>query len=167
MVESKRTRHRLLLWLGSIGPLGHMPASGTVTVAVVGVPGYYLMHAWPMWVRIAVVVVFTGASVRLHDVGDRLLGEKDSRKLVWDELVGYWIAVLPAAAFTWQIAAVTFFLERIIDIVKVPPANAIERRWRGGWGVVGDDVIAGLYTAIILAACLHFVPDWMGIALTS
>ena len=93
-----------MLWLGSIGPLGHLPASGTVTVAVVGVPGYFLMYAWPLWVRMVVVVVFSGASVWLHEVGDRLLGEKDSRKLVWDELVGYWIAVLPAAVFTWQIA---------------------------------------------------------------
>lgn len=166
MVEPKKMGHRVLLWLGSIGPLGHLPASGTVTVALVGVPGYFLMHAWPLWVRIAVMVVFCGASVWLHDVGDRLLGEKDSRKLVWDELVGYWIAVLPATMFTWQIAVATFFLERVIDIVKVPPANSIERRWPGGWGVVGDDVMAGLYTALILAAGLRFAPGWMGIPVT-
>lgn len=164
MAEDMRSREKLLLWVGSIGPVGHLPASGTVAVAVAGIPGFYLMAGWPMPVRVGICVAFALASVWLHSVGDRILGEKDSRKLVWDELAGYWIAVLPASVFNWRIAAATFFLERFIDIVKVPPANAIERRWPGGWGVVGDDVIAGLYTAILLAAALHFTPDLMGVA---
>jgi len=65
--------------------------------------------------------------------------------------------------FTWQTAVGAFLLERLIDIVKVPPANIIERAWPGGWGVVGDDVVAGLYTWAILQGLCHFAGSIMGL----
>lgn len=148
--------------LGSIGPLGHLPASGTVTVALVGIPLYYLMHAWSRPVYAVAVGLFTLSSVWLHHVGDKWLGEKDSRKLVWDELVGFLIAVAWLNQFTWPLALAAFLIERIIDIVKVPPARWIERQWPGGWGVVGDDVVAGVYAAVALLALQRFVPALFG-----
>lgn len=149
---------RVLLLVGSIGPLGHMPASGTVAVAVAGVPLAYLMRTtlspWAYWL---VTALFALASIWLHDNGDRLLGEKDSRKLVWDELAGFFVAtgIMP---LTWPMFVMAFFLERIIDIVKVPPANWIENKWPGGWGVVGDDLVAGAYTLLILLGVEWWLP---------
>ena len=78
----------------------------------------------PLGWYLAVSVAFTLFAVWLHDVGDRLLGEKDSRKLVLDELAGFWFAVV-IMPLTWQMFTIAFFAERIIDIVKVPPANII------------------------------------------
>lgn len=141
-----------------------MPASGTVTVAVVGVPLFWLVHRWPAPMFVVATLAFTGASIWLHAVGDRILGEKDSRKLVWDEIVGFLFAIA-FVPFTWQLALVAFFLERFLDIVKIPPANWIERRWPGGWGVVGDDVVAGLYTCALLHGAIRMIPTWLGIAL--
>ncbi len=157
-------RHCVLLGIGSLGPLGHLPASGTVTVAVAGIP-FFLLVDWlepPLVPYLVFVFIFTAASIALHDVGDRILGEKDSRKLVWDELAGFWVAII-AVPFTWQLAVIAFFLERAIDIAKIPPANWIEQRWPGGWGVVGDDIIAGLYTCGILHAAIHYFPNWVGL----
>ena len=155
--RSSRAPGRVVLLIGSIGPLGHAPASGTVTVAVIGLPLFYLMHTWPWWVYTVVSLAFIGLSVWVHDVGDRILGEKDSRKLVWDELAGFLIAVA-FVPFTWQLALLAFLLERFLDIVKVPPARWIERCWPGGWGVVGDDIVAGLYTRLILFAIIALCP---------
>ena len=142
---------RLILIVGSVGPLGHCPASGTVTVAVVGVPLVWLAGRLgvPLWGYLAATVVLTLFGVWVHQVGDRILGVKDSRKLVIDELVGYAVAMI-AIAPTWPMLVIGFFLERAIDILKIWPANWVERRWPGGWGVVGDDVVAGLYTLVIL-----------------
>jgi phosphatidylglycerophosphatase A len=154
----------VLLLIGSIGPLGHAPASGTVTVAVIGLPLFYLMHTWPWWAYTIVSIVFIGSSVWVHHIGDRVLGEKDSRKLVWDELAGFLIAVA-FVPFTWQLALLAFLLERFLDIVKIPPAGWIERSWPGGWGVVGDDVVAGLYTRLILLGVMPFCPPtWLGLS---
>jgi phosphatidylglycerophosphatase A len=141
---------RLFLLAGSIGPLGHLPASGTVAVAVAGVPLCWLMRRYLAdgW-YLAVTAVFAVAAIGVHHLGDRLLGEADSRKLVWDELVGFFIAMY-AVPWSWPVVAVAFLLERAIDIVKIPPARWVDRHMHSGLGVVLDDVIAGLYTCALL-----------------
>jgi len=148
--------------VGSFGPLGYLPASGSVTVAIIGVPMFYLLHAWPAAAYAAFTLAFTAAAIALHAWGDRLLGTKDSRLLVWDEIAGFLFAVafLP---FTWRLAVIAFFVERTLDIVKVPPAPWIEKRWPGGWGVVCDDLIAGLYTCVLLHLLIHFAPGVAGV----
>lgn len=141
---------RALLLVGSIGPIGYAPASGTVAVAVAGIPLCWLMHRYlSAPVYLAVSVAFALASMWMHHWGDRVLGESDSRKLVWDELAGYFFAMF-LVPFGLKAAVVAFFLERFIDIVKVPPANWVDRRMHNGVGVVLDDVIAGIYTCAIM-----------------
>ncbi|MFH0980740.1 MAG: phosphatidylglycerophosphatase A [Planctomycetota bacterium] len=154
---------RCLLLIGSIGPVGRCPASGTVAVAVVGVPLVWLAGRWgvPLWAYLAATVMLGLIGVWIHQVGDRILGEEDSRKLVIDELVGYAVA-MTAVTPTWQLLSLGFLLERGLDIVKVWPANWVEKRWPGGWGVVGDDVVAGLYTMLVLRAVTVLVPDCVG-----
>ncbi len=163
MHQPRTAGQRVLLLIGSIGPLGHAPASGTVAVAVAGIPLFLLMHRLPLPWYLAGVVVLTAVAVWVHHLGDRILGEKDSRKLVLDELVGFAVAMTAVPA-TWQLIVLGFFLERGIDIVKVPPANLIEQKVPGGWGVVGDDVVAGLYTLALLQAGCHLAPGWLGLA---
>ena len=168
MSHTRTTSQRVLLLIGSVGPLGYAPASGTVAVAVAGVPLYLLMHAYlslSWYVLVTAAVTFFG--VWIHHVGDRVLGEKDSRKLVIDELAGYFVAMTAVPAFgvtpTWQLVVLGFLGERAIDIVKIPPANWIEKRWPGGWGVVGDDIVAGLYTLALLHLAMGLFPGLLGI----
>lgn len=163
MSPSRTVAERLLLRIGSIGPLGHLPASGTVTVGVVGLPLYFVMHSWSLPIRLAVTILFTAAAVGLHEKGDRILQTKDSRRLVWDELAGFFIAVVMLSEFTWRLAVLAFLLERALDITKVPPAHWIEKHWPGGWGVVGDDVVAGLYTGAVLLLLVHYAPRMVGL----
>ena len=138
------------LCIGSIGPLGHLPASGTVSVAVAGIPLYWLMVTYlSSTVYAAVTVIFILLAMGIHHIGDRILGESDSRKLVWDELAGYFVAMF-LMGWDWRWVAIGFFVERAIDIVKVPPANVIDRKMHSGVGVVLDDVVAGVYTCILL-----------------
>ena len=128
-------------------------------MAIVGIPLYYATHAWSKPVYALFVVLAALVAVWIHSVGDRWLNEKDSRKLVWDEVVGYLLAVALLDVFTWSLALAAFFIERTIDIVKVPPARWIERHVPGGWGVVGDDVVAGVYTCAILAVLMRIIPE--------
>lgn len=162
--ETKRSaRARLFLLVGSMGPFGAMPASGTVTVGVIGIPLYYLMHEWSATTYAVTVALFCLVSVWVHTRGDRILGEKDSRKIVWDELAGFLVAVAFLPAFTWQLAAAAFVVERLLDITKFPPANWVERRCPSGWGVVGDDLVAGAYTCGILHLAVAYTPAWLGL----
>ena len=154
---------RWLLVIGSCGYVGYLPASGTVSVALVGIPVYcLLLSRLSDFVYVGVVAAFTLLSVWLHDRGDRILGEKDSGKLVFDELVGYFIA-LTWLPLTWQLVVAAFFLERGLDILKVWPANVLEKRVKGGWGVVLDDVVAGIYACLLLHLACRWFPTWVGL----
>jgi phosphatidylglycerophosphatase A len=152
----------VLLLLGSIGPFGHLPASGTITVAALGPPFFWTFSRLTPTIQIVAILAFSAASMCLHHVGDKLLGEKDSRKLVWDELAGFFVAVafLP---FTWQLCVAAVLLERVLDVLKAPPANWIDRKWHNGVAVVADDLVAGIYTCLLLHAAVHFAPTWLGI----
>jgi len=152
-----------LLLIGSIGPLGHLPASGTCTVILVGIPAYYALHGLSAVPYAVLVVAFSLASVWLHARGDALLGEKDSRKLVWDELAGFLVAVAFLPGFTWQLALSAVVVERLFDIAKIPPANWVEQRWPGGWGVVGDDLVAGAYTCALLHLGVYYLRGPLGL----
>ncbi|HKQ50050.1 MAG TPA: phosphatidylglycerophosphatase A [Phycisphaerae bacterium] len=157
--------NRLFHFVGTLAYLGYVPfASGTVSVALVGIPVYWVLVGFfeigtPAF--IVVTAALTAIAVWIAGRTDLFLGEKDSKKNVIDEIPGYWIALIGLPA-TWQIITAAFFLERAIDIAKVWPANWIERKLPGGWGVVFDDVVAGLYALAILHGAVRFLPGWFG-----
>jgi len=91
------------------------------------------------------VAVYT-AGVMARDWGP------DPGPVVIDELVGYLVSVAFLPHSIW-IAVAGFFLFRAFDIVKPPPARRLERL-PGGWGIVMDDVAAGLYCQLILWAAI-------------
>jgi len=78
----------------------------------------------------------------------RLLGGKDPGPVVIDEAAGLLVTMLGIAAGPWQLAA-GFFLFRVMDVIKPPPARMLEGL-PGGFGVVADDLMAGVYANIAL-----------------
>jgi phosphatidylglycerophosphatase A len=87
------------------------------------------------------------------DVADRELGEHDSGKIVIDEIVGVLVALAAMEVSLWRLIF-AFFLFRLFDIVKPPPARFFDEKVPGGVGVVLDDVCAGLYTNLIVRVLL-------------
>jgi phosphatidylglycerophosphatase A len=71
--------------------------------------------------------------------------------MVWDEFVAFLLvlAIVPRE-FAWQLGAFVAF--RFFDIVKPPPIRWFERRFKGGFGVMADDILAAAYTLLVLAA---------------
>jgi len=82
------------------------------------------------------------------------LGVSDHGAIVWDEMVPFWLVLFfTPATIAWQLAA--FVLFRLFDIVKPPPIGWADRRVKGGFGVMLDDVIAAGYTLLVLAIALR------------
>jgi len=75
-------------------------------------------------------------------------GMEDPEQVVVDEVVGQWLALVPVA-FDLPMYAVAFLAFRVFDIVKVWPADWVDRRLPGGWGIMTDDVVAGVYAAAV------------------
>jgi phosphatidylglycerophosphatase A len=108
-------------------------------------------------VLVAIVVVtfvVTWAATRT----EQLSGKKDPGKVVVDEVAGQFIALFPLTLFThWSTLAVivSFILFRFFDIVKPYPANRLQEL-HGGAGVMFDDLVAGVYGAVIVSIMLRF-----------
>lgn len=77
------------------------------------------------------------------------VGEHDSGAIVIDEVVGVWIALIPTAlSIPYVIAA--FLLFRFFDILKPWPISWADKKLPGAFGVMADDIIAGIFAALIL-----------------
>lgn len=100
------------------------------------------------------LATFIGCAVWLSTQGEILLGRKDPGSIVIDEIAGFLVAnfLAPPGIITLTLAFVLF---RIFDIVKVFPASKLEEL-PGGVGIVFDDVIAGVYTFVILRLFLSW-----------
>ena len=83
-------------------------------------------------------------------VTGRALGRPDDGGMVWDEVVAFLLVLFftPVHGY-WQ--AFAFLIFRLFDILKPPPIRYYERVFKGGFGVMIDDIVAAFYALIVLA----------------
>jgi phosphatidylglycerophosphatase A len=126
--------------------------AGTVTAIPMA---YLLITLPPAWFWLLLGAFFL-VGIYLCDIASRRLGQIDPGGIVWDEMVGYWltIAFLPVS-WHWWLAA--FFLFRFFDILKPWPIRQAEKRFKGGLGIMLDDIMAALYAMAVLAIIARFV----------
>lgn len=101
---------------------------------------------------VAAVMAFVGfvfLAIAVAGRAEELFGEKDSGRIVIDEVAGY-LAATMLLPVSWSTVITAFVLFRLFDILKPFPAAWVDREWSGGAAVVLDDVIAGLYTQVVL-----------------
>jgi phosphatidylglycerophosphatase A len=109
---------------------------------------------WYAWVLLFLLGIWLCENV------SQKLGVHDHGGIVWDEMVGFWLS----AAFVplqWQWLLAAFVLFRFFDIVKPWPIRQLDRMVGGGFGIMLDDVVAALFTLIILAAFETALPFYL------
>lgn len=149
---------KLSYYCATFGPIGHLPAAGTIaslivyaTVYALDMQGFMSEHtAWMVCSVVLFIAYFiTRSALRYLDRND------DPREIVIDELVGSLCALIwvphSISAF-----CLSFLFFRFFDIVKPWPINRAELLF-GAWGVLIDDVIAGLFSSGIVYALWHHV----------
>jgi phosphatidylglycerophosphatase A len=109
----------------------------------------------PLPFYLLVIVASFALGVWACDVAGRALGVDDHRSIVWDEFVGQWIALVPALLAPWWAVLAGFALFRLFDVWKPWPIGWLDRRLKGGLGVMADDVLAGLFAAVLLGLGLR------------
>jgi phosphatidylglycerophosphatase A len=103
------------------------------------------------WVlRLPVVLALSALSVYVSGKAEIIYGKKDDQRIVIDEITGFQVAMLPVAITGWHLC-LAFVLFRIFDIWKPFPINNLQQL-PGGWGVVMDDVAAGIYAGALMLA---------------
>ena len=127
--------------LATLGPVGYAPvAPATAGSAVVVLAGWFLPVP-PLGLAIALIALGTWLAVGIAGEAEKELGH-DAHPIVIDEVVGQSLSLL-LVPHTVTAFAAAFVLFRVFDVWKPLGAREIQRL-PGGWGVVADDVIAGL-----------------------
>jgi phosphatidylglycerophosphatase A len=114
------------------------------------------MMTLPLLVYIAIVLIMILVGIWLCDVTSKDLGVHDHSGIVWDEFVGYLITMI-AAPPGWIWVIVGFFLFRFYDVVKPWPVRNADRKIGGGWGIMLDDILAGIYALLTLQIAIRLV----------
>ena len=130
---------------------GLSPFAPGTAGTLVGFPIFWLVGPrYSPWEMLVLVAVLFGIGVWACGVTGRNLGISDHGGMCWDEIVAFLLIleIAPDGPY-WQLAA--FFLFRIFDVVKPSPIRELEKRMKGGFGVMFDDILAAGYTLLALA----------------
>ena len=145
-------------WIASGFGSGFSPfASGTAGSAAAVLP-WLLMRELSLPWYLAIIAIAFVLGVWASNVVIERLRISDPGVIVWDEFVGQWISLLPLLVWPahWLWIAAGFFLFRLFDVWKPWPCSWADRRVKGGIGVMLDDVLAGVYAAIVLGLLVRF-----------
>lgn len=148
-MSEQRRSDQVILFLGQGLGLGRIPfAPGTVGT----LPGILLVCVF--WqggdeIYLALTAVVTLSAVWIAGRSAESLGVADDPRIVIDEIAGVLVAfaLVPPS---WLALVVGFCVFRILDIAKPPPISTADRQVKGGFGIVLDDVLAGIGTNLVL-----------------
>ena len=156
----KKPIHFLAFGLGS-GLIHPAPGTwGTVAGTLLFLP----FAPWLIgtWAGLSLLLISFPLGIYLCDKTAKDIGVHDFGGIVWDEFVGVWLVLVylpPVLIERWGLlwsALAAFILFRIFDIIKPPPIGWIDKHAPGGFGIMIDDIIAGLFALIPLWLIANF-----------
>lgn len=144
----KRYVRSLLKNVATLGFIGYMPFAPGTWGSIAGFLFAFLLDLSPVG---QFLVISAGIVVGIisSDTAEVVIGQRDSGKIVIDEFVGYLVSVF-YVPHTYVFLIAGFLLFRIFDILKPFPINRIDESLGGGLGIMADDLLAGIYAAILL-----------------
>ena len=145
---------RLALAIAPLGGAGRSPIVPGTAGTLAALPLAVAAGIWlPTWGFALLTVAVAAIGVWAAEVAAPLLGARDPGPVVVDEAAGL-LVTLCGVPITWMSVAGAFVLFRIMDILKPAPAGRAESL-PGGWGIMADDLLAGVYASLALRAGLY------------
>jgi len=147
--------------IATVGFIGYSPlAPGTMGSLVIALVFFLLPPYLPMWPQIiGLLVLFAIAVWSAQAVADAqrhvTSGKIDPQEIVIDEVMGMAVT-LAFVPLNWKTIGLGFLLFRLFDVTKPFPVRRFEKL-PGGWGIVMDDVMAGVYANVGLRVILTFL----------
>src|SRR5690554_3636791 len=114
-----------------------------------------LLHILPLWLALLLIAAASVFGVWLCGRVATDLGVHDHGGIVWDEFVGIWITLI-FLPNTWLWLLLGFVVFRLLDIAKPWPISVLDRKVGGGFGIMIDDILAGVIAAGVLYAAWFF-----------
>ena len=147
-------KEKSVVFLATGGYIGKIPFAPGTMGTIPGILLCFLFSKLDLLWAVLSGIIFILLSIRIAHIAEKLIGEKDPGCIVIDEIAGIVVA-LAGLPFSITCFTAGFFIFRILDIIKPYPICWIDRKLTGGTGIVMDDVIAGIFTNLILRV---FIP---------
>lgn len=155
--------NKVIRFLGAGLGLGYIPLAPGTFGTVLGSVLFYLLRSYSQLWFIKFALIFAVGSIIIAHLAEKGFKEKDCQKIVIDEVAGvlFCYAFVKFSIFNLVLG---FILFRLFDVAKIFPAKQAQDKLKGGLGVVGDDLVAGIQAGLIL----YFLPwlmKWTGVGL--
>lgn len=147
-------KNRIVVWIATGGGVGYIPFAPGTFGSLLGLVLYAGLAALPVMGYAVAVAALALLGVWASTEAEQLLGQKDASVIVIDEVVGILLALWGLPRDRYVFIAFAFGLFRLFDIAK--PWPALERLPRG-WGVMMDDVFAGILAQGVLRILIRFI----------
>ena len=149
----KQPVHLLAFGFGS----GLAPRAPGTFGTLAAIPLWCVFQGLPLWIYGALLVMTFGVGVYICGRSAELLGVHDHPGIVWDEFVGLWVTLI-GAPLHWAWILLGFLWFRLFDIAKPWPIRWCDRRIGGGFGIMVDDLLAGLMALVALHLSMRIWP---------
>jgi phosphatidylglycerophosphatase A len=133
--------------------LGLSPIAPGTVGTLAALPFIFITLSYPLWLQCVFAVVISVFGLWACGKTAEDIQVHDHPAIVWDEVAGFYITML-GAALNWQTLLAGFVLFRFFDIVKPGPIKLLDKRLKGGVGIMADDILAGIFSLICLQALL-------------
>ena len=130
-------------------------APGTMGT-LAAIPLYYLLMQYVSDLYLPILLLVTVSGFWICGKAADDIGVHDHGGIVWDEIAGY-LLTMYWVAFSWQNIVLGFVFFRIFDILKPWPINWLDKKVGGGFGIMVDDLVAGLMAAGLLYVTALFL----------
>ena len=145
--------HFLALGFGS----GLAPKAPGTFGTLAALPLYFLIADCSLVNYLLITLLVTVAGFWLCDKAAKDMQVHDHGAIVWDEIAGLLITLI-AVPVSWLAVLVGFMLFRLFDIFKPWPIKLLDRHVKGGFGIMIDDVLAGIFAAVCLQGIHYYYP---------
>ena len=135
---------------------GLSPFAPGTAGTLVGIPLYMVFSCFSWSIYLLSIITFSLLAIYISQEAEVIYNEKDPGRIVIDEIAGFQVTMFLITPTFWHIF-LGFIVFRIFDIIKPFPIRFCEKKLPGGYGVVGDDIIAGIYGNIVLLLLVRFV----------
>ena len=151
---------RLAFAIATVFKAGYIPIAPGTVGSIIGLLVFWLIKDYTSFtIEMFVAAALFFAGVWASTIVEQVLERHDPGVVIVDEVVGMLVALMLLPP-TITVMFLAFFLFRFFDIVKPYPARWCEQLSRG-WGIMMDDVVAGLYVNVLLHITLWIVPQWL------
>jgi phosphatidylglycerophosphatase A len=147
----KHPAQLLALGFGS----GLSPKAPGTFGTLAAIPLYLMFSSALFEWQLLIVVASFFVGIYLCNVTATALGVHDHPAIVWDEFVGFWLTMLAlpllGVSLDWLLLLLGFIFFRLFDILKPWPILWVDQKIHGGFGIMFDDVLAGVYAGLLLS----------------